>query len=348
MIENEEILPEMTEEFSDSEADQDSKFEIINYPADTTLKGFYDQWKTGQLIIPKFQRNYVWDVKRASKLIESFLLGLPVPNVFLYKKKNEPGFLIIDGQQRITSIVRFIDEHFDDKKFRLRSVSSKYEGLSFSDLADNIRFQLENTVLRAIIIQQLSPNDDTSIYKIFERLNTGGVNLNPMEVRQSLAFEPFVDMIRDVNTSNSWTRLLGVSKPDKRLKDVELILRVMALRNQFHIYEKPMKGFLTEFTESMRGKIDKVDEYRNWFISTCDVIFKKLGDRPFNYRGRINYGVLDSVLATRPDGADPVDLAKRFENLKSDAKFNGYVTSDTSDTSVVRARLAMSSQILWQ
>jgi len=343
----EELVPENTEEASEQESDQETKFEIINYPADTTLKGFHDQWRSNQLIVPKFQRDYVWDVKRASKLIESFLLGLPVPNVFLYKKKSEPGYLIIDGQQRLTSIVRFLSEDFDDKKFRLRGVSKKFEGKCLSDLEEDIKFQLENTVLRAIIIQQLTPNDDTSIYKIFERLNTGGVNLNPMEVRQSLAYEPFIDTLKDVNNLQSWRKIIGVAKPDRRLKDIELILRVMALRNSFHKYEKPMKGYLTDFTETVRNRDEMIAEYKNWFIETCNVILASLGERPFNYRGRINYGVLDAVMATRPEGAQPGDLHDRFAHLKLNKEFEDWVTTDTSDTSVVRARLHMSAAALW-
>lgn len=339
---------EETETPPELEPDQEGKFEIINYPADTTLKGFYDQWKSEQLIIPRFQRGYVWDIKRASKLIESFLLGLPVPNVFLYKRKNEAGYLIIDGQQRITSIVRYLDQEFDDKRFRLRSVAERFENKSLMDLPDDIRFQLENTVLRAIIIQQLSPDDDTAIYKIFERLNTGGINLNPMEVRQSIADTYFIDMLKEVNEDQSWRKILGIGRPDKRLKDVELILRVMALRGSYENYEKPMKGYLTSFSEQLRDHKEVVDNYRVWFKDTVECVFDQLGEKPFHYRGRINYGVIDAVLSTRPDGVCPADLAARFETLKNDAQFDIYVTSDTSDTAVVRSRLQLSKATLWE
>jgi uncharacterized protein with ParB-like and HNH nuclease domain len=338
---------EPTEEEAEDEPDQESQFEIINYPADTTLRGFYDQWKNGQLNIPHFQRGFVWDLKRSSKLIESFLLGLPVPNVFLYKKKSDASYLIIDGQQRITSIVRYLSEDFDDKKFRLKSVAERFEGRSFSDLPEDAQFRLNNAVLRAIIIQQISPDDDTSIYKIFERLNTGGINLNPMEVRQSISYQYLIDTIKNLNLTSSWRSLIGYSKPDKRLKDVELILRIMALRNNFEKYEKPMKGFLTSFAENVRNKDQLIDEYAQWFEETSDFVFEKLGEKPFNYRGRINYGVLDSVMSTRPKARHPDDFLNRFEQLKESTTFDETVTSDTSDTAVVKKRLNLAFDILW-
>jgi uncharacterized protein with ParB-like and HNH nuclease domain len=85
---------EETEESEEDEALPSSTYEIFSYPADTTLKGYLDQWNNEQLFVPGFQRNYVWDQTRASKLIESFLLGLPVPPVFLYKPTSTKSFWI--------------------------------------------------------------------------------------------------------------------------------------------------------------------------------------------------------------------------------------------------------------
>ena len=176
---------EVTEEDEETEALPPSNYEIFSYPADTTLKGYLDQWDNKQLYIPQFQRNYVWDQTRASKLIESFIVGLPVPPVFLYKPATTKSFWIIDGHQRIRSIVDFQKGIFnDDAKFRLKGVDSRWLGKSFSELTETERFAFETTVLRAVVIQQTNPKDNSSIYKIFERLNTGGLRLNAMEVRQ--------------------------------------------------------------------------------------------------------------------------------------------------------------------
>src|SRR3990167_9702182 len=105
MADEDDWVIDKTEESPEDEQEPKLEYEIMNYPADITLSGYVDHWDKNELIVPDFQRKYVWDRIKASKLVESFLLGLPVPGTFLYKQKSKSGFLIIDGQQRITSVV---------------------------------------------------------------------------------------------------------------------------------------------------------------------------------------------------------------------------------------------------
>ena len=234
-----ELDAEETEEPEENEALAAPNYEIFSYPADTTLKGYLDQWNNNQLYVPKFQRNYVWDQTRASKLIESFLLGLPVPPVFLYKPASTKAFWIIDGHQRIRSIVDFQKGTFGDNKFKLRGVDARWSDDAFTELSEADRFALETAVLRAIVIQQTNPKDNSSIYHIFERLNTGGIRLNPMEVRQCVYESEFLSDLKTLNEMPEWQKLLGITKPDKRLKDVELLLRVAALFRDCLLYTSP-------------------------------------------------------------------------------------------------------------
>ena len=141
---------EQTEESEEDEALPAPRYEIFSYPADTTLKGYLDQWNAQQLFIPKFQRNFVWDQTRASKLVESFLLGLPVPPVFLFKPARGQEFWIIDGQQRIMSVVYFQQGTFRDKKFRLTGVDRRWEGKTFEELEKPDKFAIETAVLPAL------------------------------------------------------------------------------------------------------------------------------------------------------------------------------------------------------
>ena len=183
MAREEELEIDPTEESEDEEQDL-IKYQISYYPSDLTLQGYRDKWDSGQLDIPEFQRSFVWDQVRASKLIESFLLGLPVPGVFLYKQQKTNKLQIIDGQQRILSAIRFFEARFDERVFRLKNVHPTWEGKTYTDLSESDQYQLQDTVLRATIVQQLDPADSSSIYHIFERLNTGGLNLSPMEIRK--------------------------------------------------------------------------------------------------------------------------------------------------------------------
>jgi Protein of unknown function DUF262 len=331
---------EDTEESAEDDALPSQKYEIFSYPADTTLNGYKEQWDNGQLVVPDFQREYIWDQVRASKLIESFLLGLPVPPVFLYRAADKKSFLIIDGQQRIRSAIYFLKGLFNDKTFRLKGVSPPWEGKAFEELDDTDRFQIENSVLRAIVIQQTNPRDHSSIYRIFERLNTGGVRLNPMEVRNCVYASEFLTSVSRLNNEESWRKILGLNKPDKRYKDVELLLRVLALTEKYEKYEKPMKGFLNDFVaEKMNKKAADNEPALIQFKKSSELVLAELGEKPFHLRGRLNYSFMDAVFAAVSRAGLPRDLKSSVGVLKADKDFVEAVTYNTSDEGVLKGRL---------
>lgn len=334
-----------TEDSPEDEQEPALKYEIMNYPADVTLGGYVDLWDRGELTVPDFQRLYVWDRVKASKLVESFLLGLPVPGVFLYKERNKAGYFIIDGQQRIVSLIRFIKGTFEETKFRLKNVDKRYEGKTFEDLSEEDQFKLKGQTLRATIIQQINPDDDTSIYHVFERLNTGGVNLNPMEVRQCVSFGPFVTALKKMNEIPAWRSILGKPKIDKRLRDVELILRCLALAEKYNEYEKPMKGFLNSYMESYRNH-EPFDEVLKNFEASCEYVLEELGSKPFHLRGRLNYGALDSVMAAVLTDVNTIDLSIKFALLRKDADYENAITYNTSDESTVETRIIKALEVL--
>ena len=162
-------------------------YDIATYPSDMTLSVINDMWMHGDIEIPEFQRNFVWSIHQSSLLIESFLVGLPVPQVFLYID-DENKNLVIDGQQRLMSIVYYFEGYFGTeglhgkrKVFRLTGLDhrSPYSNKRFVDLEDSAQRKLRNSVLRAMNVRQLTPaGQHTSIFHIFERLNTGGTPLN--------------------------------------------------------------------------------------------------------------------------------------------------------------------------
>lgn len=327
-------------------------YQISSYPADITLKGYLDKWDAGQLEIPDFQRNYVWDQVKASKLVESFLLGLPVPGVFLYKDRRTNKLAVIDGQQRILSSIRFFKNAFDEKIFRLKNVLPRWDGKTYAELDESDRYQLDDTVLRATVVQQLDPDDDSSIYHIFERLNTGGINLNPMEIRKCVYYGDFYSLLESLNGDKNWRQLIAKPSPDKRLRDVELVLRCLALSANWKEYEKPMKGFLNNCMSSVRRMSDEdrsslLDELCGEFTSTCEKMAKSLPEKPFHLRGRINYAVLDSVFNafSRMDDV-PSDIENRYANLIKDPEFFDTATINTSDGKTLHKRFSRTMEIL--
>lgn len=338
---------ESTETPEEEEADI-IQYEISYYPADITLQGYYDKWRAGQLQIPEFQRNFVWDRVKASKLIESFLLGLPVPGVFLYKQRKTNRLMVIDGQQRILTAIHYFNNDFEDRAFRLSNVDGRWNGKRYQDLSESEQYQLHDSVLRATIIQQLHPDDDSSIYHIFERLNTGGVNLTPMEVRKCVHFGPYFEMLESLNEYGNWRSLLAKPRLDKRLRDVELVLRVMALRSGWKNYEKPMKQFLNNHIQWVRRQSEKdqseiIKKESEEFELACDAINEALPDKPFHLRGRLNYAALDSLLASVMETAitDPDRIRSAYDALVHDENYIKSVSTSTSDERVLSTRFTM-------
>lgn len=339
-----------TEESEDQEQDVFS-YQISSYPADITLKGYLDKWDDGQIEIPEFQRNYVWDQVKASKLIESFLLGLPVPGVFLYKDRKTNRLAVIDGQQRILSSIRFFKNEFDEKIFRLKNILPKWEGKTYAELDDSDRYQLNDTVLRATVVQQLDPEDDSSIYHIFERLNTGGINLNPMEIRKCVYFGEFFSLLEELNQDENWRKIIVKPKIDKRLRDVELVLRCLSLHDSWQDYDKPMKGYLNKFMAKVKKMDDEerknmLHKLKNLFVNTCAVIANKLPEKPFHIRGRINYAAMDSIFNAVAGLGDNGKLSQNYAALVKDQEFVESATINTSDGKTLNIRFQRALDIL--
>lgn len=341
-----------TEEAQEEEAGV-MTYNISHYPADYTLSTYLDKWNRGQLLIPQFQRNYVWGQVQASKLIESFLLGLPVPAVFLYKQRKTNKLMVLDGQQRIFSTIRYFKNEFDEKIFRLKGVDERWEGKVFDELKEFDRNQLTDAVLRAIVVQQLDPNDNSSVFQIFERLNTGGVNLNAMEVRKCVYSGEFYNLLDKLNRLQAWRALIGKPKLDKRLKDVEFILRTCAFHDGLEKYEKPMKGFLNqhmikinELTKKERSKY--LQGIKQLFTDSSEYLLEEVGEKPFHLRNRLNYALMDSVMycACEAVNSKVEGFKGKFQRLLRDEMYIETATYNTSDEITVRNRFAIARKYL--
>jgi hypothetical protein len=339
-------------EADDTDGEAFVTYDIASYPADYTLGVIEAMWAAGDIVVPSFQRNFVWTIKQSSLLIESLLMGLPVPQAFFFIEAENKN-LVIDGLQRIMSIVCFFsgffgEETYQGKKtvFRLTGLSEKspYAGKTFAELTESERRKLKNSVLRVINVRQIGPrDDDTSAYHIFERLNTGGTPLTAQEIRNCVFHGPMVDLLTQLNLDPSWRRILGKGPLDKHQKDVELLLRVFAFAYESEKYEKPMKEFLNQaMTKYRLAQGPVVDSFRHDFPTVCRQVLAALGDKPFHPKGRVNASALDSVLGLLVANRSrfPTDLNERFRRLLADPCFSETLSVSTSDVSVVRQRVA--------
>lgn len=336
-------------------------YEVITYPADFTLEGLVSKYRKGSMTVPGFQRNYVWNIKQASRLIESFLLGLPVPAIFLFTDEVHNEQLVIDGQQRLMSVVYFFDGFFGEpdrnerrKVFKLTGLNEKspYNNKTFSDLeaSDRNAFnKLNDSVLRAFVVKQITPNGNTSVYHIFERLNTGGTQLVGQEIRNCVYHGKFNNLLCELNKYANWRRIFGSESPHKRQKDVELILRFLAFHEKGDAYERPIKDFMSNFMQENQNLNEELQQqFERIFKNTCDQIIAHLGEKPFHIWSGLNVAVFDSTFTILAKNRFPDDLRSRFEMLKNDETFVKGVRGATADESIVALRMNLARKYLIQ
>lgn len=332
-------------------------YEIVTYPADYTLSVLVDKWRKRQIQIPDFQREFVWKQAQASKLIESFLVGLPVPAIFLYTdRSNRNVQLVVDGQQRLRTIAYFFEGYFGEPNARGRRTVFKLTGLNekspfldktYSDLAEQdpgALNRLNDAVLRAFVIQQLDPADDTSIYHVFERLNTGGTLLYPQEIRNAVNQGAFNDLLHELNDLPDWRAMYGSQRVDRRKRDIELILRVIALSDGSVEYGKPMKDYLNRFMHANKdANGDRLAIFKERFVRAVRAA-RLLGDRPFRRGAGLNAAAFDAVmtvLMATPSESLPEDLQARYDELMRDPDFVKKVSRSTTDDDIVAGRIGL-------
>ena len=332
-------------------------YQIVTYPADYTLEVLHQMWKSNEIEIPDFQRAFVWKQPQASKLVESFLVGLPVPAVFFYSEHQNQKYLVIDGQQRLRSIFFYFEGYYGPERkgirpvFRLKGLNqqSQFHNRTFEDLHEEDRRKLKRATLRTFIVRQLDPDDDTSMYHIFERLNTGGTLLANQEIRNCVFHGKFSGFLDEVNKLENWRRILGKQEPDTRKRDMELILRFLAMRDMSS-YSKPMKDFLLKFMKINKDPEDAVlRNIRDLFERTCGVVVAELGHKPFHVRSGLNAAVFDAVMIAFSNHLDdiPQDIRRRYDSLIRDQEFEKHTRSRTTDVEVVQGRLRQAAAQLF-
>ena len=336
------------------------EYDIATYPADYTLSVLWEMFRNGDITIPLFQRGFVWSQKQASALIESFLMGLPVPSIFFYID-DENKNLVIDGQQRLMSVFFFFEGYFGNETekgkrqiFRLTGLNkrSPYYNLRFDEMEDTDKRKLARTVLRAVNIRQLSPNnDDSCMYHIFERLNTGGTPLSSQEIRNCVYRGPFLNDLMMLNDEQNWRVLLGKRNADKHLTDVELILRAFGLRFMLNDYDKPMKSFLNRVASKYRNECaGDLLVFKREFHEACRLINEKLPPKPFSVRGPFNTSVFDSIFCSFMKHVDsiPVDIGERYLRLIDNPEFVDKTTLATTDTKILKRRFELVEMLLFE
>lgn len=378
---------ELDEDPTIEEEVQIDEYDLASTPNDfntTTIFNFID---SGAVTIPGFQRNYVWDLGRASKLIESLILGLPVPQVFLYELGRN-DFIVIDGQQRLLTIYFFVkqrfprkakrgelrrllhgkgsvpdevlydDEYFENFNLRLPDIAdgkrNRFSRRNYSTL-EEYRAQFDLRTIRNVIVKQIKPtDDDSSIYEMFHRLNTGGVNLTPQEIRLSLYYSPFYEMLSALNLDPSWRHLLGQPEPDINLRDIEVLVRALAMFKKSSSYGSSMKQFLNRFSKDAQSygeaDVERLRGLLEWFVegyarqqTGSDRLFRSPTGK---FAVTAFEAAFNAAAKAREAGRDFVFDGSRLAALQTDEEFLSFAQAQSNKKANVTGRLRRAEELL--
>jgi hypothetical protein len=336
---------------------------IIVTSRDWTVETIISQIGKGNIDLnPKFQRRNAWDDSRRSRLVESLIIGMPVPEIVLAENPTEKGaFIVIDGKQRLTTIIGFINEnkqgnnYWDKPKLKGLKTRKDLNGLVFSELSKNPKYSAEltrfyNHDIRCTIITGFKTQD--VLYDIFYRLNTNSVPLSTQELRQVLNKGPFADYLVDITGSKQPLHtVLGLQGPDNRLKDAELILRFFSLVFLGKTYKSNLRKFLDESMAEINAHWDeyekKVNELYKEFnqaIKLLEMVFGKENvgrkftdnqwDKNFNrvlFEVEVYY--FRHLLKLKMSKEDKAKFVEEYKNLcGKDMDFRRSIELSTKDT----------------
>ncbi|MFC4853146.1 DUF262 domain-containing protein [Actinophytocola glycyrrhizae] len=326
--------------------------------SDFDVEGLVRRLKRNDIVIPSFgykgepidfagfQRAFVWTRNQMDRFIESLLLGFPIPGIMLVQQVDNK-YLVLDGQQRLRTLAAFYDGVYDGKEFALQNVSLQFKGLTYKTLEPDMRRQLDNTFIQATIVRtDGTAGSREAVYQVFERLNSGGTQLTPHEIRVALYAGPLIDYLNDLNHQPVWREIYGAVSP--RLRDQELVLRIIALYVQQGAYYRPLKKYLNDFAEEYRelNNLDG-DNVKRLFIAAAAYLAIAGGRDAIRYQSRqVNAALTEALFVAlmrrideSPKSAiEPDIISNWIEDLSGHKNFVPAITRSTASEENVRIR----------
>jgi hypothetical protein len=342
------------------------------FPRDWTVQTIVSQIEQKNIDLnPKFQRRNAWSDTRRSKLIESLILGIPVPEVMLAENPQKPRtFLVIDGKQRLLTLSGFMSSEsnptWDRPKLTGLTVLKDLNGLTYEELKNNdYSIQLQNATIRCSVISNYDGTD--VLYDIFYRLNTGSVPLSSQELRQVLSPGPFADSLIEWTNEPAQAihKVLGLNEPDKRLRDVELVLRFISFYRYSIKFEGNLKEFLDKSMANISAQWDDIgDEIRYIYTDFNEAIYmlinvlgnKHVGKRYTNnkWEARFNKVLFEvevyyfiQILNHVPTETQKQDFIEGFKELcANNDEFRRSIDSSTKDLNKYRLRFKLFKDLI--
>ena len=258
------------EEFMDEDLQNDPDEEIDNNLLMAyDIAVFYNtynlsalmKWWGKKLVIPDFQRAYVWNIKKASEFVDSMLRGLPVPSMFFYDDTENNRLLVIDGQQRLRSLYNFVVEQtFAGKKFKLTgNIHPRWKGRTYSELEDDDKDRLDDALMNITVMRQLAPDDGQSaMYLAFQRINTGGITLRAQEIRMAVSYGELAKRLYELSKDSRFDKWKFLRTKDQKTNENFAPIQELILKFWTYYFQYP--NFTGSSTRSMLD--DFFDTYR--------------------------------------------------------------------------------------
>lgn len=360
MTQDYELIPADQQEDEEDILGQVSFKEAVVVNADWTIETISLQIKKGNIDLqPGFQRRGAWDDTRKSRLIESIIVGMPVPNVVLAENKDRKGrFIVIDGKQRLLAISEFINDGYQLKGLDIRR-DLNYQ--RFSDLSQDDREYLENATIRSTLIRNWS--DENFLYALFYRLNSGSLPLSPQELRKALIGGNLLDSIdKYLAASKQFQEIFG-EQLDRRMRDSELVLRFIAFDTSLPNYQGDFKAFLDSTTRRYEsnwttGQLEATQEFErlnralelSYKLFEGDVFKKWLGDRFERVINRALFDVIvrffaDSSVAAAVQGKERI-IVDALKALCLDPEFKDAIEKTTKSKTATFSRINKWGEVL--
>lgn len=342
---------------------------IIWQAKDFSIREFLTMKNDGELLLqPNYQRNFVATDLIASKLIESILLDVPIPVVYLAEEQ-DGSYSVIDGQQRLTSFLSFLEGKFpDNRPFKLSGlkVLPEINRRLFIDLDLELQKKIRSTTIHSIIIKKES-NPDIK-FEIFERLNTGSTKLNEDEIRNTVYRGKYIDLLAELSENQGFHVLVRKDNFKKRMIYRGMILRFFALSEKSYLnYKSSMKQFSNkELRDNKDLSASKEKEYRNRFEHCLDLVKVVFGEMAFRRympgengdvgkwgESQINMALYDLQMVgfvnyTKNDVLAKADLIREglLDLMINNQQFRELLIWQTSDTDKLKKRFRIYMDML--
>jgi hypothetical protein len=356
------IKSEIEDDYSD-----DSLFNISSWGADLSFRELVSMYEDDELVKPELQRKYVWDKVEASRFIESVLLGLPVPSIFLAQSGSQK--LIVDGYQRIMTVYDYIHGIFstDNKVFKLANsdkINARWRNKAFSELSTDDQRKIRSTTIHAIIFEQKQPeNDDTSLYQVFERINTSGRTLTPQEIRNCVYQGSFNTMLFELNENEHWRKLFGTKQPDSRMRDIEYILRFFVMKTDDVLKSSSkqisLKKSLNKFMDAHKNDDkESICNYKNEFEMAIELISEHIGENAFHnysngkFSNKFHPAIFDAIMVAGflifRGGYPILDISdEKHKELLENPVFEEAISKRTTNIENIKKRIQIAGETLF-